>query len=88
MHKGSGASIFLSKKWVDKAINISKISDRMIAIKTLAQGIIISVISVYAPQGGLHDRQKDNFCDTLDNDVGTLGEKDTAVIAGTSMVML
>ena len=71
--KGSGAGIFLPKKWVDKVIDMSKISDRMIAIKALVQGIIISVISVYAPHRGLGDSQKDNFCDILINHVGKLG---------------
>lgn len=36
------------------------ISDRMIVIKVLVQGIIISVISVNASQCGLKDVQEDN----------------------------
>ena len=39
--------IFLAKKWVDTVIDISRVSDRMIAIKVSVQGII-SVISAYA----------------------------------------
>ena len=53
--KGS-VGIFLVKKWVDKVINISTGSDRMIANKIFVQRIIISLIydlMVYTPQCGL-----------------------------------
>ena len=69
--KGLGeVGIFLAKKWVDKIINISRASDRMIVNKVLTQRIIISLISdltVYAPQCGLNNSQKDDFYDSLIN---------------------
>ena len=39
----------------------------MIVIKIFVQGIIISVISVYVPQFGLDNIQKDDFYDSLIN---------------------
>ena len=48
----------------------------------MLQGIIISVISVYAPQCGLDDSHKDDFYDSLINVVRMLGEKKSVVIAG------
>ena len=75
--KGS-VGIFLAKKWVDKVINISRVSDRMIVNKVFVQGIIFSLISdltVYAPQCGLYYSQKDDFFDSLINVVRKLGEK-------------
>ena len=48
----------MEKKWVDKAINISRVS---IVNKVFVQRIIISLISdltVYAAQCGLDDSQK------------------------------
>ena len=68
----------MTKKWVDKVINISRVSDRMIVNKVFAQKIIISLISdltVYAPQCGLDYSQKDDFYDSLINVVRKLGEK-------------
>ena len=64
------------KKWVDKVIDISKVSDRMTAIKLLVQGIIILVISVYAPQCGLDDSKKDDFYYSLINAARKLGKKE------------
>ena len=78
-------SIFLLKKWVDEVIDTSKISDKIIAIQALVQGIIMSVVSVYTSHRGLGDSQKDNFCDILINNVRKSGEKDNVVIAGTSI---
>ena len=64
--------IFLAKEWVDKVFVISRATiDRMIVIKVLVQRIIISLTSnltVYAPQCGLDDSQKD-FHDSLINAV-------------------
>ena len=73
-----GVGIFLTQKWVDKVINISRVSDRMIVNKVFVQRIIFSLISdlkVYAPQCGLYYSQKDDFFDSLINVVRKLGEK-------------
>ena len=55
----------MATKWIDKVIDISRVSDRAINIEILIQGIIISVISAYPPQCGLDDSQKYDFYDTL-----------------------
>ena len=50
MKKGSWeVGTFLVNKWVEKVIDISRVSDRVIVIKMLVQGVIISLISVYPP---------------------------------------
>ena len=58
-----GVGILLAEKWVDKDIDMIRVSDRMIVIKWLVQGIIISVISVYTPKWGLNNCLKDHFYD-------------------------
>ena len=50
----------------------------MTVVKVLIQGIVISVILVYAPHFGLDDDQKDDFYDV----VRKLIEKEIVVIAG------
>ena len=43
--KGLGrAGIFLTKKWDDKFTNVNSITDTMIVMMALVQGIIISII--------------------------------------------
>ena len=58
-----------------KIINITSVSDKIIVIEVLAPGIIISVISVNAPQCSLDDKQKDDFYDSLMNVVIKLAKK-------------
>lgn len=55
-------------------------SKRIIIIKALVQGIIISGISVYALQCGL-DRQKYDFFDSLINFVRKFGKIEIAALA-------
>lgn len=57
---GVGVGIFLAKERVYKVINISTESDRMIVIKVLVQGILISMILIYATQFSF-DNQKNYF---------------------------
>ena len=57
-------------------------SKRIILIKALLQGIIISGISVYALQCGLDDRQKYGFFDRLINFVRKFGKIEIAALAG------
>ena len=45
----------------------------MIVINVLVHGIIISVISVYVPQCGLDDREKNDSYDSLANVIRKLG---------------
>ena len=56
----------------------------MTVVKVLIQGIVISVILVYAPHFGLDDDQKDDFYDV----VRKLIEKEIVVIAGSLIVPL
>ena len=66
----------MTKKWVDKVIDMIKVSDRMIVINVMVKRIIISLISdlaVYAPQCGLDDSQKSDFYDSFMNIIRKLG---------------
>ena len=65
-----------------KIIDITSVSD-----KVLAQGIIILVISVYAPHCSLGDNQKYDFYSSLINVVRKLREKEIVITAGKSNLM-
>ena len=68
-------------EWVDRVIDIRRVSDRIIVIQVLVQGIIISVFSVYVSQCRLDDNQKDDFYYSLII-VRRLVEKKTVVKRG------
>ena len=69
-------------KWIDKVIYIIRVRDRMAVIELVVQGIIISVLLVYAPQCGLDYSMNNDFYDSFINFVRKLGEKGIVVIAG------
>ena len=69
-------------KWIDKVIYIIRVRDRMAVIELVVQGIIISVLLVYAPQCGLDYSMNNDFYDSFINFVRNLGEKGIVVIAG------
>ena len=77
-----GVGIFLAEKWVDKVIDVNRVSDRIILIKILANDRILTVVSVYAPQCGLDDSVKDNFYDSLIGTTAKLADKEVVVITG------
>ena len=69
-------------KWIDKVIYIIRVRDRMAVIELVVQGIIISVLLVYAPQCGLDYSMNNDFYGSFINFVRKLGEKGIVVIAG------
>ena len=98
----------MAKKWINKVVDISRVSDSPETVrncafpqniqtsklceitvfsqcKVLVQENIISVIPVYAPQGGLDDSQKKkkkDFYDSFISVVRMLREKAIVVTEG------
>ena len=81
--KGTGGvSIFLAEKWVDKMIDVNRVSNRIILLKLMVGETIFTTISVYAQQCGLSYEVKDEFYDRLIAVAGKVDEKDILVVAG------
>ena len=60
----SGVGVLLAEKWVDKVYDIKRVSDRIMLIKLLVGEVVLTVLSVYAPQTGLEESTKDAFYDS------------------------
>ena len=58
-----GVRILLAEKWVEKAFEVKRVSDRIMLLKLLVGDHIVTVVSVYAPQSGLARNVKDAFYD-------------------------
>ena len=50
---------FLAEEWINKDIDICRVSDKMIVVNIFVQDITVSVFVVYASLCGLDDHQKD-----------------------------
>lgn len=60
-----GVGILTSKKWITSIFEINRPTDRIIHLRLSLGEAIISIISVYAPQTGCNESQKDDFYDDL-----------------------
>lgn len=56
---------FLATKWTNKDIDMGRLSDRIIVIEILVEGIVVSVISVFIPQSGSGDNTEWHLYDSL-----------------------
>ena len=60
-----GVGILTSEKWITSIFEVKRPSDRIIHLILSLGEAIISIISVYAPQTGRNESEKDDFYDDL-----------------------
>ena len=77
-----GVGILLAKKWWDHVRGCDRISDRILVLKLRVGQTITTVISVYAPQQGLDNDQKDSFYNELRETVAKMDVQELVIIAG------
>ena len=56
-----GVAILLAEKWTENVIDVNRVNDRIMFVKLLLGKSIVVLVSVYAPQQGLPDSEKDAF---------------------------
>ena len=78
----SGIGVLLAEKWVDKVYDIKRVSDRIMLIKLLVGEVVLTVLSVYAPQTGLGESTKDAFYDSLQTVISELPDKEIVIPCG------
>ena len=55
----NGVGIILKREHVDKVVELWRITDRIICLKMELDGVMLNVISVYAPQmGGILEKME------------------------------
>ena len=60
-----GVGILLAEKWVDKVYSVERFTDRIMLLRLIIGSVIFSFFSLYAPQAGLPEAQKESFYDQL-----------------------
>ena len=58
--KRNGIGIIVIQKWRDNVLNINRITDRIMALQLVIAKGKMNVLSVYTPQTGCMDEDKDN----------------------------
>ena len=62
----NGVAIVVSSSLVDKFLEVKRVSDRLILLKTIIGLTIFTVVSAYAPETGRAEYQKTAFIEKLD----------------------
>ena len=61
----AGVGVFVAEEWIEKVFKVQRVSDRIILVKLIVGQRVVTLLSVYAPQSGLSDVDKDLFFDQL-----------------------
>src|SRR6478735_648249 len=61
----AGVGVLVAERWLEKMIEVKRVSDRIIVVRLLLGKSILNLISVYAPQVGRSNLEKEEFWTTL-----------------------
>ena len=68
----NGVGVILSEEYIGRVPEVKRVSDRMMYMKLDIDGVMMTVISAYAPQVGCLMEEKDKFWTYLDEVVESL----------------
>ena len=57
----NGVGIVLRKDLVDRVVEVERTSDRLMSMKLELDGMLINIVSAYAPQVGCDEEEKEAF---------------------------
>ena len=85
MYCGSGnkknvVEITLKKEHVERVVELWRVTDRIICLKMELDGVMLNVISVYAPQVGCIQEEKEAFWLDLDETVKKIPKNERMVV--------
>ena len=72
----------MSKEWQDKILENKRISDRIMTMKLVSGNTVLNIISVYAPQVGCSQQEKDKFYENLETEMRRITLHEELIIGG------
>jgi hypothetical protein len=57
----SGVGILIAEKWIDKVVQINRVSERVILLRIAVGDTVVNIVSAYAPQVGRPYQEKEEF---------------------------
>ncbi|KAK3516098.1 hypothetical protein QTP70_005396 [Hemibagrus guttatus] len=64
--KRNGVGVVLKEEFVRNVLEVKRVSDRVMSLKLEIEGVMLNVVSGYAPQVGCELEEKENFWSELD----------------------
>ncbi|KAI5614769.1 hypothetical protein C0J50_3417 [Silurus asotus] len=78
--KRYGVGVILKEEYSKNVVEVKRVSDRVMIMKVEVEGMMINVISAYAPQVGCEIEEKERFWSELDEVVDGVPRKERLVI--------
>ena len=79
-YNANGVGVILSEEYIGRVLEVKRMSDRMMYMKLDIDGVMMTVISAYAPQVGCLMEEKDNFWTDLDEVLESIPKEERVVI--------
>jgi len=79
-NKRNGVGIVLRKDLVDRVVEVERTSDRLMTMKLEVDGMLINIVSAYAPQVGCDNEEKEAFWADLEEVVEKIPRDERLVI--------
>uniref|UniRef100_A0A8D9DR12 Craniofacial development protein 2 n=1 Tax=Cacopsylla melanoneura TaxID=428564 RepID=A0A8D9DR12_9HEMI len=76
----NGVGIVIHEKFHNNVIKITGVSDRILQVKVVIYGKIYNILSVYAPQIGCDNEEKEQFYETLEDVLERIPENELVMI--------
>ncbi|KAK3555042.1 hypothetical protein QTP86_006366, partial [Hemibagrus guttatus] len=73
--KRNGVGVVLKEEFVRNVLEVKRVSDRVMSLKLEIEGVMLNVVSSYAPQVGCELEEKERFWSELDEVMETTGER-------------
>ena len=76
----NGVGVILKDYYVARVLEVKRVSDRMMYMQLDIEGVLMTVVSAYAPQVGCLRKEKDTFWTDLDEVVESIPKEERVVI--------
>ncbi|KAJ8364363.1 hypothetical protein SKAU_G00131940 [Synaphobranchus kaupii] len=80
----NGVGVVLKEEYVKSVLEVKRVSDRVMSMKLEIVGMMMNVVSAYAPQVGCEIDEKDEFWRELDEVVESVPKEERVVIGADS----
>ncbi|KAK3552505.1 hypothetical protein QTP86_012635 [Hemibagrus guttatus] len=78
--KRNGVGVVLKKEFVRNVLEVKRVSDRVMSLKLEIEGVMLNVVSGYAPQVGCELEEKERFWSELDEVMESIPTGERVVI--------
>ena len=78
--KRNGVTVKLKEEFVSTILEVKRVSDRVMSLKTEIEGVMVSVVSGDAPQVGCELEEKEKFWNEVDGVMQSIPREERVVI--------